>query len=82
MIYERCKIIFRDSNEIAIYVGIIGPIKDKAIPETGREGPYGCETLGLPHFLGNQLTDGGVSLTRRPPFTPPERFLVLISVRG
>jgi hypothetical protein len=32
----------------------------------------------------NRLTDGGevVSLTRRPPFTPPGRFLVLISVRG
>jgi hypothetical protein len=36
-----------------------------------------------PHFLNNQLTDGGevVSLTRRPSFTPPGRFLVLISAR-
>jgi hypothetical protein len=34
--------------------------------------------------LDNRLTDGGkvVSLTRRPPFTSPGRFLVLISVRG
>jgi hypothetical protein len=34
--------------------------------------------------LDNRLTDGDkvVSLTRRPPFTPPRRFLVLISVRG
>jgi hypothetical protein len=37
----------------------------------------------LPHFLDNRLTDGGkvVILTRRPPFTP-QKFLVLISVRG
>jgi hypothetical protein len=40
--------------------------------------------LRLPHFLDNRLTDDGkvVSLMRRPPFTPPGRFLVLISVRG
>jgi hypothetical protein len=40
--------------------------------------------LRLPHFLDTWLTDGGkvVSLTRRPPITPPGRFLVLISVRG
>jgi hypothetical protein len=46
--------------------------KGKAIPVTGREGPEGCETSRLPHFLGNRLTDGGevVSLTRRPAFTP------------
>jgi hypothetical protein len=57
--------------------------KGKAIPVTGREGPQGCETSRLPHFLDNRLTDGGevVSYTRRPPFTPG-RFLVLISVRG
>jgi hypothetical protein len=44
----------------------------KAIPTTGRGGPYGCETSRLPHFLGNRLIDDGgvVSLTRRPPFTP------------
>jgi hypothetical protein len=57
--------------------------KVKAIPVTGRDGPYGCETSRLPYFLENRLTDGGevVSLTHRPPFTPT-RFLVLISVRG
>jgi hypothetical protein len=57
--------------------------KGKAIPVTGREGPYGCETSRLPHFLDNRLTDGGkvVSLTRPPPFTPQGRFLILISVR-
>jgi hypothetical protein len=45
-------------------------IKGKAIHVTGREGPYFCETLWLPHFLDNRLTDGGevVSLTPRPPF--------------
>jgi hypothetical protein len=33
-------------------------IKGKAIPVTGREGPQGCETWRLPHFLNNLLTDG------------------------
>jgi hypothetical protein len=43
-----------------------------AITVTGREGPYGCETSRLPHFLDNQLADGGevVSPTGRLPFTP------------
>jgi hypothetical protein len=43
-----------------------------AIPLTGREGPYHCETSKLPHFLDSRLADGGevVSLTRRPLFTP------------
>jgi hypothetical protein len=47
-------------------------LKGKAIPVTGREGLWGCETSRLPHFLDNRLTDGDkvVSLTRRPPFTP------------
>jgi hypothetical protein len=42
-------------------------IKGKAVPVTGREGPYGSETSRLPHFLDKWLTDGGevVSLTRR-----------------
>jgi hypothetical protein len=32
------------------------------------------ETLRVPHYLDNRLTDGGkvVSLTRRPLFTPQE----------
>jgi hypothetical protein len=57
----------------------------KAIPVTGRGGPYGCKTSKLPHFLHNRLIDGGevASLTCRPPFThPPGRLLVLISVTG
>jgi hypothetical protein len=59
------------------------PIKGKAIRVTGRGGPWGCEKSRLPYSLANRLTDGGeVSLTRRPPFTPHGRFLVLISVRG
>jgi hypothetical protein len=29
--------------------------KGKGIPVTGREGPQGCETSRLPHFLGNRL---------------------------
>jgi hypothetical protein len=46
--------------------------KGKAIPVTGRGGPYGCETLRFSHFLGNRLTDCGeaVTLTRQLPFTP------------
>jgi hypothetical protein len=42
-------------------------IKLKAIPATGRGGPWGCETSRLPHFLDNRLTDGGevVSLKHR-----------------
>jgi hypothetical protein len=46
--------------------------KDKAIPVTGRGGPYGCETSRLPHFLDNRYKDGGevVGLMRRPPFIP------------
>jgi hypothetical protein len=48
--------------------------KSIAIRASGREVPYGCERLRLPHFLDNRLTDGGnvVSLTRRPRFTPQE----------
>jgi hypothetical protein len=47
--------------------------KGKAIPVTGREGPQGCETSRLSQFLDNRLAACGkvVSLTRRPPFTPP-----------
>jgi hypothetical protein len=46
--------------------------KGKAIPVTGLEGPQGCETSRLPHFLDDRLTDGGevVSLMRRLPSTP------------
>jgi hypothetical protein len=46
--------------------------KGKVISVTSREGPYGFGTSRFPHFLDNQLTDGGevVSLTLRPPFTP------------
>jgi hypothetical protein len=49
-------------------------IKGKDIPVTGREGPKGCETSRLPHFLDSRLTDSDevVSPTRRPPFTPQE----------
>jgi hypothetical protein len=53
------------------------------VNKTGREGPEGCETSRLPHFLDNWLTDGSevVSLSTSRPLRPG-RFLVLISVRG
>jgi hypothetical protein len=55
-------------------IGLPAEGKNKAIPVTGRGGPYGCETSRLPHFLDNRLTDGGedVSLNRRSPFIPQE----------
>jgi hypothetical protein len=58
--------------------------KGKAIPVTGRGGPYGCDTSRLPHLLDSRLTDGGevVSLTGRTPCTLPGILLVLIYVRG
>jgi hypothetical protein len=47
-------------------------VKCKDVLVTDRGGPLDCETLRLPHFLDNRLTDDGevVSLTRRPSFTP------------
>jgi hypothetical protein len=47
--------------------------KGKVMTVTCRKGLQGCETSRLPHFLDSRFTDGGkvVSLTRRPPFTPP-----------
>jgi hypothetical protein len=63
---------FWEHNQDRAY-SLVEPLKDKgkAIPVTGHEGPQGCETSRLPHFLNYRLTDGGevVSLTRRPPFT-------------
>jgi hypothetical protein len=58
--------------ELYLHSPIRHHVKGKAIPVTGREGPQGCETSGLPHFLDNQLKDDGevVSLTCRPSFTP------------
>jgi hypothetical protein len=49
-------------------------VKGKAIAVTALEGPQGCETSRLPHFLHNRFTDGGevVSLTRPPLFIPQE----------
>jgi hypothetical protein len=58
--------------------------KGKAISLTDGEGPCYCETSRLPHFLDSWHTDGCkvVTLTHLSPFTPPGKFLVLISVRG
>jgi hypothetical protein len=54
----------------------------KAIPVTGREGPYGCETLRLPHFLDSSQMAVRLSTLRTSRPLTPGRFLVLISVRG
>jgi hypothetical protein len=58
--------------------------KGKGVHVIDRGGPWVYETSRLPEFLDNWLTDGGkvVTLTHRTPFTPPGRFLILISVRG
>jgi hypothetical protein len=57
--------------KIILFSLIIDRLKGKAIPVAGREGPWGCETSRLPHFLDNQHTDGGeVSRTCWPPFIP------------
>jgi hypothetical protein len=76
--YHGCPVLQREQQELTNIEGI-------SIPESGRGGPWGCETSRLPHFLDNRLTDGGevVSLTRwRAALYRPGRFLVLISVRG
>jgi hypothetical protein len=77
---EKCTFIVLEMNEdilnelkrkhILDENGMVN--KGKAIPVTSREGPYGCETSRLPHFLENRLTYGGevLSPTRRPSFTP------------
>jgi hypothetical protein len=52
--------------------------KSKAFPVTGREGPWGCGTSRLSHFLAGRLTDGGQVVS----LYTPGRFLVLIYARG
>jgi hypothetical protein len=56
------------------YCMVYVKVRGKAVPVTGRRGPYGCETSRRPYFLDNRLTDSGevVSFTHRPPFTPQE----------
>jgi hypothetical protein len=55
-----------------ISLNTLHQLHGKDIPIPGREGPEGCETSRLQHFLDKRLTDGGevISLTRQPPFTP------------
>jgi hypothetical protein len=58
------------NNKIFLSRNVINlPVKSKAIPVTGREGPSGCETSRVPHFLDSRLTEI-VSPTHRPPFPP------------
>jgi hypothetical protein len=44
----------------------------KAIPITGREGPYDCETSRLPHFrgIGSQMTVKLLTLRAGRPLPP------------
>jgi hypothetical protein len=57
--------------------------KCKAIPVTGRAGPWGRETSRLHIFwtVGSQMAVTLSAVGGRPHFTPG-RFMVLISVRG
>jgi hypothetical protein len=60
-------------NEASIYFvhrATFSGYKGKAIPLTGRGGPWGSETSRRPHYLDSLLTDGGevISLTSRPPY--------------
>jgi hypothetical protein len=47
------------------------------MPVTGGGGPWGCERLRLPHFLDNQLKDGGEAVG----LYSSGRFLELICYR-
>jgi hypothetical protein len=59
------------SQEVLSSVSKLGKGKDKTILVTDHRVPKGSETLRLPHFLNNRLTDGGeFSLARRPSFVP------------
>jgi hypothetical protein len=59
-----------------LYFSLFNSVKGKVIPVPGRGGPYGCETLRVPQYLDNRITDGSkvVSLMPRPPFTAQEGF--------
>jgi hypothetical protein len=57
--------------------------KGKAIPVTGREGPKGCGTSRLSHFIDDRLIYGGEAVSLSADILyPPRKFLVLISFRG
>jgi hypothetical protein len=51
----------------------------KAVPVTGREGPYDCEASRFPHFLDNRRR--GCQPYAPAALYPREDSLVLISVR-
>jgi hypothetical protein len=58
--------------------------KGKAVLVTDREGPYGCDTSTLSHFvqtIGSQMAVN-LSALRAGRHLTPGRFLVLISLRG
>jgi hypothetical protein len=57
--------------------GEISMGKDKAIPVTDREGPWGCETSRLPHFLIGSPMAVRLSASRTGSTISPGRFLVL-----
>jgi hypothetical protein len=60
--------LYRRSAYVSARVKLLIVSKvSEAIPVTGHGGPYSCEKSRLPHFLDNQLIDGGqvVSLTHQ-----------------
>jgi hypothetical protein len=82
---------FRVSEKTRYEVLIFGSFKAilsnnrKAIPVTGRQGPWGCEISMLPQFSDNRLSQMAASLSQ--PYSSASlythrRFLILISVRG
>ena len=57
--------------------------KVKAVPLQAWTGPEGSRKLRFPDFMTTAQDDGKVvTLTHRPPLSPMEILLVLISVRN
>jgi hypothetical protein len=56
-----------EGSKIASWPRIIKK-KCKVSPVTGRGGPHGCETLRLPHFVDNRLTDGAYEVADGPTY--------------
>jgi hypothetical protein len=83
-LYKRCKSTKSEHNDTfgqgKYYLGhklmLVYDSLFLAIPITGHGGLYGCETLKSPHFLDNQLTDGGevLKLAHWPQYTLQKHY--------